>query len=201
MVYELETLIVSGISGIAAFTIAVFAIIQAYSTKKQTNLMKKEIESRLRPWLSPIDIVPILVSFQDGMVISFDDANEQMNTKQNKSKPLSQIYEFKIKNFGAIPAQSQVKIIHKKSKIEQKDLEKQSKIFKPIIMPGETKSYSVKFDYDYLKDGGIFYAGVLLEYPIDENQISKIGKIWKIGYESIAFDSEEIDDPDLPTKK
>ena len=199
--------IINTFSGFAVIAIAAFAFMQnhfakaqAKESEKQTNLMKKEIESRLRPWLSPINIINTLVSFQDESVVSLDDANEQIRTKQNKSKPSSLIYELQVKNFGAIPCEYRIKTINGESKIEKKDLEKRSKISTYTIMPGETKFSHAKLAHDYLKNGGIYYVGILLEYNIDENRISKIGKIWKIDYKSTDCTSEWIDDPDLTTK-
>jgi len=193
MVYELETLFVAAISGIAAIAIAVFAIIQASSaktqaeaSKTQTDLMKKEIDSRLRPWIAPETFTPFHRYFKDGRGLSIEDTI-QLQLKDKSVEIDSTVYKLTIKNWGSLPAKVSYRYIHGDSIITKEGLKNSEKNEEHQFMPHSEDGLYPNISEEINAHGKSYWVGIEIEYVVNK-QISLAGKIWKLYEHKISLE-------------
>ena len=167
-----------------------------YVIWRQFSITKREMESRLRPWVT-IDLDgPKWIRFESRGIVDYlefvDDPQKHL-----KFKPISISFDIKITNSGRIPAQTHGKLLQDHNKINKKDLENLDEVTPAIVMPGQTEYSTVALSYkELLIDDKIFYVGVVVEYEVN-SKTSVIGRIWKVGSSKITVVDEWMKDPDI----
>ena len=152
---------------------------------RQFALTKKEMEYRLRPWVSPTTLKTSHVIFQDKTNERYD---KFMNDPNKFRVPSFIQYNITIQNTGTLPAKKITKkFLLQKEKFSRDKLNTISDEKDTFsLMPGSTQNILCQCPYKEIKAGEIFYIGLALEYEIDKNNKGNSGKIYensKLHYE------------------
>lgn len=101
-----DDFIISVVLVIATFAGVAVAIVASWLSNKRTKesneLLKTELESRLRPWLSLTDPFPFHVILKDGRSVSYDEITEDPKIKIEDYAEVS--FAYYVSNPGQLPA-------------------------------------------------------------------------------------------------
>lgn len=145
---------------------------------RQFAITKKEMESRLRPWVAPTTLRPTFVIFENHTNEPYESF--MIDRKKFPDPELIQ-YSISIENTGQIPAKkikqkfTNTKIKFDKNSLE--DIEPSKGTFS--LIPGGKQTIIFTTPFKEIKKDEIYYVGLSLEYDIDNKNKGKSGKIWK----------------------
>lgn len=148
---------------------------------RQFALTRKEMDTRLRPWVAP-------VKFETSHVVFPNETNEPYDRfMENRGKfptePTSIQYNITVQNTGTTPSTKITKkFLSRKRKFSRKYLEKlvsdENEFFS--LMPGSTQNILALTNYKDIVAGEAYYIGLALEYEISKKKKGYSGKIWMV---------------------
>lgn len=181
--YELETLLVAGLTGTATIILAAFAIIQSYSAKTQadaakiqadaakiqTDLLKKEFETAHRAWIG-------------------------MGEKGFELKNSPSLWCF-YKNYGKMPAndlQERWNITNTKPGRELMKSDSTNVIEKSVNLPSQERGFIMNMDKPIVKDSLAkkteLYFWAFLDYKYGETGHGEYGVIAHYRYDNNSLE-------------
>lgn len=159
------------ISGIAT---AILVIIVG----RQLSITKKEIESRLRPWVLPVSITPTFVTLKNGDTWDFDEIMLEM--RKDHVQQIDVIhYEILFINSGTIPTKTSYALLGQKEKFTRNAFNDKPMDHTLTMAPNHNYNDHVKVPDKELRNGQKYYAGISLEYILNNKKI-KSGAIYEI---------------------
>jgi len=181
--FDGTTQILLVIAAFAAVAASVIGIIKSNRrTRDSNNLLEKDINSRMRPWLIITDIVPSSVIFKNGGTCEWGPYLEESKTNKTEKNQVSLIhYEYTVKNVGLLSAKINRIQFLKFDNLSRDELDLQKKDKSSInLVPQETLTSYLNLPYEkYIKLHKITTCfGVSIEYTWDDNKKSHVGKIW-----------------------
>ena len=168
-----------------AVMITFFGILLADKRTRESNeLTRKELNTKLRPWIRVGKIEPEFLISNKGSHVKWDEflSNQEKFLMDAKAVMFSIPYE----NIGTTPALkvNSFSLHDDKEKITRNILMKNKKEAESpasILMPGEIRNFHFTIPYsvyDALYNGKKCFVGVSIEYYVDDMTISTLGKIW-----------------------
>ncbi len=180
------------ISGIATAVLVIIVGIQLAITKK-------ELDSRLRPWIDIGELRLEYIFFKGGAQMKLNQAVKKIENDE-KAEPETSSYLLRIKNVGKLPTYAMYTelIANKEIKIEEIEQSKDKKLYDHSFLPGSEDTLSSEFSYNDLEEGKKeFYYGILVEYLLKGKTKSKIAKIWQVEIGGVRLVETWIKDPDF----
>jgi len=130
------------ISGIATTALLFFVW-------RQFAISKKDVSTRLRPWIAPIDVKADNVIFRDGSVEEYDKYMDDVASGKSIPLPKSVGMSISLKNAGTIPGTNVTYRFRKQSKQFSKENLKDYGITDiGILLPGEYDQYLFDISYN-----------------------------------------------------
>ena len=174
-----EKVLPGSLTGWVAIISGIATIMLVIVVWNQMIVTKKDISSRLRPWIAPVGVKAALLKFPDGRIIEYEDISR--NAYPYDKKPETVIMKITIKNVGSIPASKiDYRLLKSEKEITREEIEK-VKISKQegFILPNETSSINYEVPLQKFEKEQ-YYLAILIVYKVNDKSISKVGKIWKI---------------------
>jgi len=180
-----------GIASIAVIITVAGIYLSNKRTKDSNDLLKKDIDSRIRPWLKISDIHPTHMFLKNGDSLNWDEYNiKKVNEQILPDSEDYASFSYSITNVGLVSTE-----IHRKTsatlvKFSKEELKSSKKDPVINIVPNEEFRSNLKLPYDKYKalNENPFYYGVHIDYEWDGG-VSSVGKIW-----ALTLGTSKIDD-------
>ena len=168
------------LSSFIAVSVAIIAVvISAKQTRDSNELLRKDLNNKLRPWLSLSDVEIILAVL----------GNEEMEWKQylkSEQEYFEKLEKVRLKvdihNIGTVPTRVTGTTYENSIKFTKNDLKnKGEKTDSTIILPGENISSAFEIPAHVWRSNPPkpYYFGIELSYELNKEQYSTVGKIWE----------------------
>jgi len=184
---EHDVMIATGgviVASIAVVITAIGIFLSNQKTQESNELLKKDIDSRMRPWLTISNILPNGIVFKDGSSDSWNAYQEGLRSgriKKGNEKNVN--FGYVIDNKGLLSTSiSRIQFI-KEDDISRDELNQQKKddsVFN--LVPQENFKSNLTMPYERFStlDSKKFCIGINLEYNWDDGKKDTVGKILHI---------------------
>ena len=165
-------------------------IITGILTRKSNELTRKELDSRMRPWLRIEHLTFEFVILADKTIVTWD---EYWN---NKGKYLSLLEKIslvtKVTNVGPLPAINATGKFHETSNtISRNTFSTRSEATSPhLLMAGDyfPKHFDISAEIFNKSSEKPYHIGLVVQYEINEkNTKNEVGKIWFVQGNNISL--------------
>lgn len=169
------------ISVIIASIAVIVSIVGVYLADKRTRdsneLVRTDINARLRPWVVIEGCKPEFIIADDGEVVTWENRNNL-----NKSRKSVRIVA-RFKNIGAIPCHAVSRMIKSDKQLTRNlgNIVELKTINSTIMMPNETILKHIDVDYNEwvnIPNNPLFF-GLWIVYTVSDQLESEMGKIWE----------------------
>lgn len=164
-------------------------------TKESNDLLLKQIQIKVRPWITFPEPMPIFVILENRSVPYEKYA---LNPTEYGSDILDVSFSIDITNIGIAPTKKvDYRILSIPTKIERNYLLEHGNTGKSFPLAPQEKiafPFVVPIIHWRKRKESPYYFGLYVEYEIEKGKIGKIGKIWSVGDGGISQEDYWVTD-------